>query len=139
MHIKPRLLCAGVWIAVKKKPIPYSNQYDKKLRVVISNEPGFWQCIRCDAHNCTTLPEYIRGSRKRALTLSNALVTAEDSVRNDREVKPVALGKAVLKKFALPEDTFRYKQCLRMKRRATRLVDGDVQEQFSKLLSCLEI
>ena len=44
----------------------------------------------------------------------------------------------MLKKLALPTNILNYKQCLRLKRQATRLIDGDVVKQFSVLISRLE-
>ena len=104
----------------------------------MSNEKGFWLCIKCENHSCKVQPEYRRGSRKRSLTLKNAVINIEETFRTNRSIRAVPLADAALKKLALPEKMLRYQECHRLKKIVTQIVDGNLETQFACLISRLE-
>ena len=72
------------------------------------------------------------------MTIKNARMNVEEAFRSNRSIKPLKLGDAALKKLALPRELFGYKQCLRLKKSLTKIVDGDIGSQFACLVSRLE-
>ena len=73
------------------------------------------------------------------MTIKLAVNKIEDKLRTDRLIRPLTLGEDAMKKLALPTSTFAYKQCLRLKKIATKIVDGSLESQFATLLSRLEM
>ena len=72
------------------------------------------------------------------MTIKNARMNVEETFRSNRSIKPLELGGAALKRLALPQKLFGYKQCLRLKKSLAKVVDGDVESQFACLVSRLE-